>query len=103
MKRFITSSMIGAALLMAAAPLALAYDGQAMAGSAKVSMQQAETIAHKTQPGKIVARELEKENGGSGLRYSFDVKATSGKTHEVGVDAATGKVLENSVEGAHAD
>jgi uncharacterized membrane protein YkoI len=45
---------------------------------------------------------LEKERGGSGLRYSFDIK--NGKiTHEVGVDAKTGKVLENSVEGAHHD
>ena len=103
MKRYTMSAMIGTVLLVAAAPLAFAYDGQAMAGSAKVSMHQAETIAHKNQPGKIIARELEKENGGSGLRYSFDVKANSGKTHEVGIDAATGKVLENSVEGAHAD
>jgi uncharacterized membrane protein YkoI len=102
MTRFTLSAMLGATLLMATAPLALAYDGQAMAGSAKVSMSQAESIAHKTQPGKIVARELEKEHGGSGLRYSFDIKTASG-THEVGVDAKTGKVLENSVEGAHAD
>jgi uncharacterized membrane protein YkoI len=102
MTRFTLSAMLGATMLMATAPLALAYDGQAMAGSAKVSMSQAESIAHKTQPGKITARELEKENGGSGLRYSFDIKTASG-THEVGVDAETGKVLENSVEGAHAD
>lgn len=46
--------------------------------------------------------ELEKERGGSGLRYSFDVK--DGKTtHEVGVDAKTGKVLEDSVEGPNSD
>jgi len=35
-------------------------------------------------------------------RYSFDIKNGS-VTHEVGVDAETGKVLENSVEGAHSD
>jgi hypothetical protein len=46
--------------------------------------------------------ELEKEKGGSGLRYSFDIKH-GGVTHEVGVDAKTGKLLENSVEGRHAD
>lgn len=53
-------------------------------------------------PGKNVAEELEKEEGGSGLRYSFDVKAND-VTHEVGVDAKTGALLENSVEGPHAD
>jgi hypothetical protein len=37
-----------------------------------------------------------------GTRCSFDIK--NGKvTHEVGVDAKTGKMLENSVEGAHHD
>jgi hypothetical protein len=46
--------------------------------------------------------ELEKEKGGSGLRYSFDIK--SGKiTYEVGIDARSGEVLENSKEGAHPD
>jgi hypothetical protein len=46
--------------------------------------------------------ELEKEKGGSGLRYSFDIK-NGGVTHEVGIDAKTGKLLENSAEGPHAD
>ena len=46
--------------------------------------------------------ELEKEKGGSGLRYSFDIE--KGRViHEVGIDAKTGRVLENSVEGVHAD
>ena len=48
------------------------------------------------------SRELEREKGGSGLRYSFDI--TSHKTkYEVGVDAKTGTVLENAREGAHPD
>jgi hypothetical protein len=45
---------------------------------------------------------LEREKGGSGLRYSFDI-SRHGVTHEVGVDTVTGKVLENSVEGPHPD
>ena len=53
-------------------------------------------------PGKITDEELEKEKGGSGLRYSFDIK-NGGVTHEVGVDAKTGKLLENSAEGPQAD
>ncbi len=42
------------------------------------------------------------EKGGSGLRYSFDIR--HGKvTQEVGVDAKTGKLLENAPEGPNAD
>jgi uncharacterized membrane protein YkoI len=56
----------------------------------------------KACPGTITDEELEKEMGGSGLRYSFDIK--SGRTvYEVGVDAQTGKVLENKKEGPHPD
>ena len=51
---------------------------------------------------KITDKELEREKGGSGLRYSFDV-FSKGKTYEVGVDAQTGAVLENGREGAHPD
>ncbi|HEX7341323.1 MAG TPA: PepSY domain-containing protein [Rhodanobacteraceae bacterium] len=64
---------------------------------AKVSLVRARAIALKACHGKIVSEELEKERGGSGLRYSFDVR--KGKVlHEVGVDAKTGKVLENSID-----
>jgi hypothetical protein len=45
---------------------------------------------------------LEKEKGGSGLRYSFDIKRGA-VVHEVGVDAQTGAVLENAKEGSHPD
>lgn len=70
---------------------------------AKITLQQARTTAMKAFPGKITSEELEMEQGGSGLRYSFDVKNSAGVTHEVGVDAKTGAVLENSVEGPNAD
>ena len=69
---------------------------------AKVQMPQAREIALKVYPGKIVKEELEQEKGGSGLRYSFDI-ANGKVTHEVGIDAKTGKLLENSVEGADND
>jgi uncharacterized membrane protein YkoI len=56
----------------------------------------------KAHPGKITDEELEKEKGGSGLRYSFDIQ--NGKvTQEVGVDAKTGELLENAPEGANPD
>ena len=81
---------------------ASAYTGQKLAGAAKVSMEDARAIALKAHPGKITDEELEKEEGGSGLRYSFDIR--QGKvTQEVGVDAITGKVLENAPEGKNPD
>lgn len=78
------------------------FVGHELAGSAKVSLAKAEAIAMKARPGRVTDKELEKEAGGSGLRWSFDVVAR-GKTYEVGVDAVTGKVLENQAEGAHPD
>jgi uncharacterized membrane protein YkoI len=92
---------LGVPLLMCPSG-AIAYTGQELERDSKVSMQQASTIALKARPGKITDRELEKEKGGSGLRYSFDVES-HGTTYEVGVDAATGKVLENNPEGKNPD
>jgi uncharacterized membrane protein YkoI len=92
-----------AALLISLSPMsAYAYSGENHAKDAKISIRQASEIALKARPGKITDRELEREKGGSGLRYSFDI--TSHKTkYEVGVDAQTGTVLENAREGAHPD
>jgi uncharacterized membrane protein YkoI len=81
---------------------AYAYTGQELAGGAKISIDEARAIALKARPGTIADEELEREKGGSGLRYSFDIKS-SGVVHEVGVDAQTGKVLENKKEGPHPD
>jgi uncharacterized membrane protein YkoI len=84
------------------AATAFAYDGQELAGGTSVSLQVARVAALKAVPGRITAEELEKEGGGSGLRYSFDIEL-GGATHEVGVDAKTGKILENSREGPNPD
>ena len=81
---------------------AVAYTGQKLATKAKISIAEARVIALKAHPGTITDEELEKEAGGSGLRYSFDIKRGS-VTQEVGVDAQTGKVLENKKEGANPD
>ena len=81
---------------------AFAYTGEDLAPQAQVSLDKARAIAIKARPGQITDQELGKEKGGSGLRYSFDVK--NGKTtYEVGVDAKTGKVLENKAEGPNPD
>lgn len=81
---------------------AYAYTGQQLATKAKVTIEHAREIALKAHPGKITDQELERESGGTGLRYSFDI--LSGKvTQEVGVDAMTGKLLENKAEGPNPD
>jgi uncharacterized membrane protein YkoI len=87
---------------MASAVNAFAYTGQQLAREAKISLAEARVIALKAHPGKIIDEELEQEKGGSGLRYSFDIR--HGRiTQEVGVDAKTGKLLENAPEGPNAD
>jgi uncharacterized membrane protein YkoI len=100
MKKFAALSL-AASLGFTAFP-AHAYKGEQLAKHAKISIAQARAIALKAHPGKIKDEELEKEAGGSGLRYSFDIVA--GKvTQEVGIDARTGKVLENKPEGPNPD
>ncbi len=79
-----------------------AYVGEELEKNARVSLLKARKIALTAHSGKIVDEELEKESGGSGLRYSFDIKQGV-KTYEVGVDAMTGKVLENAAEGKNPD
>ena len=100
MKRLIVAT--GAVCLSAFLLSAQAYTGEELAKDAKVTIKEARAIAIKAHPGKIANEELEKENGGSGLRYSFDIKHAK-MIREVGVDALTGKVLENKPEGAHPD
>lgn len=63
----------------------------------KVSEAQARTIAMTAVKGTIVESDYEKEGGG--WRWSFDIRE-NGKIHEVGVDAMTGKIVENGVESA---
>lgn len=99
MKRFLiaaaVTSLIGGSAIASTSPTK--YAGYKLASKAKVSMVKARAIALKARPGRIVDQELEKERGGSGLRYSFDI-VSHGKTIEVGIDALTGAVLENGAE-----
>ena len=98
---FCLASSAAIASILATAP-AMAYSGQELAKAANISITQARAIALKAHPGKITDQELEKEKGGTGLRYSFDIKQGSA-TQEVGVDAKTGRVLENKKDGPHPD
>lgn len=102
-RALIAPVVLAASVALTGIAASAAYSGQQYAHQAKVTINQARAIALKAVPGgKIVDQELEQEAGGTGLRYSFDVKI-HGKTHEVGVDAKSGKVLENAVEGANPD
>lgn len=97
---FAAAVSLGTTTALAATPSHFA--GAELLPQAKVTLAQARSTALAARPGQITDQELEKERGGTGLRYSFDIKA-NGKTFEVGVDARTGKVLENDREGPDAD
>lgn len=97
---FAATAMFGATGALAAS--ATHFAGSNLLPMAKVSLAQARATAVASRPGQITDQELEKESGGTGLRYSFDIKS-KGKTFEVGVDARTGKVLENKAEGPNPD
>lgn len=79
-----------------------AEDNVALAARAKLTLAQAQDIALRARAGEVQDHELEAEPGGSGLRYSFDI-LSGGKTFEVGVDAETGAILENTEEGPNPD
>ena len=89
-------------LISPTSEISLAEIGTTEVGTAKVSIAEARAIALKAHPGKITDEELERETGGTGLRYSFDIKSGS-STQEVGVDARTGRVLENVKVGKNPD
>jgi uncharacterized membrane protein YkoI len=101
-KFIIPIALLVAGALLTSAQRADAYSGQELANQAKIDLPTARASALKQRPGKVAKQELEKEPGGSGLRYSFVIKNGS-KAYEVGIDARTGAVLENIVEGPNAD
>ena len=89
MRKMIVASTIGLLLV----------GGSAVAAKSptpKVSMAHARAIALKLAPGKIKSAEYEKEGGI--WRYSFDIQQKR-NVQEIGIDAMTGKVVENKSEG----
>ena len=80
------------------ATTAFALESEKLSAEATLTLDQAKAAALKAQPGKILDQELEHRKGGSGLRYSFDIKVGTA-THEVGIDAKTGATLVNQTEG----
>ena len=97
---FTAAMSLGATGALAVVPSHFA--GANLLPLAKITLAQARSTALAAHPGQITDQELEKERGGTGLRYSFDIR-NNGKTFEVGVDARSGKVLENDREGPNPD
>jgi uncharacterized membrane protein YkoI len=98
----LTVLMGSAVLTVLMTGTAFALTGEKYLSQTKVTPSRARQIALKAYPGKIVSEEIEKESGGSGLRYSF-VIGSKKEQHEVGVDAKTGTLLEDSIEGHNPD
>lgn len=101
--RYVIASIAGLGLTLTGIVGAQAYDGESLAAQAKITLPEARNLALKAHPGTITDEELEKEQGGSGLRYSFDIKGTDKVVYEVGVDAHSGAVLENDRESDRPD
>lgn len=86
-------------LLLLVAVASLGVESGAAAANAptpKISKQRAQAIALKLAPGKIISSEYENEGGG--WRWSFDIQQ-KGHIQEIGIDGASGKVVENKSEG----
>ena len=69
----------------------------ANAPAPRIDEAQARRIAMTVAKGTVAESEYEKEGGS--WRWSFDIRE-NGKIHEVGVDAKTGKIVEDSWEAA---
>ncbi|MBV9930509.1 MAG: PepSY domain-containing protein [Alphaproteobacteria bacterium] len=87
---------LAALTALAAFSAGAAAEAAPQAPAARISMARARTIALRAAPGRVISAELEKENGG--WRYSFDIRL-HGNVQEIGVDAVSGRIVENKSEG----
>lgn len=83
------------AMILSLAASALVLSQGVQAKPAGITMAHARAIALHAAPGRVEKAEREREGGG--LRYSFDIRQGQ-RIHEVGVDVATGKIVENKFE-----
>lgn len=93
MKPFYRIVVLAGLLAAAGVPVQAAQQAPA----AKISMAEARATALTAAPGEVAKAEYEEEDGA--WRYSFDIRQ-DGKIHEIGVDANSGKIVENVWEGA---
>lgn len=96
-------SLSAALALLGAVSAAQAGDVRPHPEEARISFEQARRIALDAAPGAtITEQELEREHGGSGLRYSFELKTAHGE-REIDIDAMTGKILKLTDEWSDED
>lgn len=93
MKITLTATLAGLAAITATA----AFAAGPAKPAAKLSMAQARAIALKKAPGRVVESDYENEKGG--WRYSFDIRQGQ-RIHEIGVDANSGRIVEDAFESA---
>ena len=65
----------------------------------KVGIFTAADAAVKARPGRIIYEEVRQQAGGSGLRWAF-VVCSRGQQYRVGIDAKSGRLLENVAHGS---
>lgn len=95
MKKFFT---IFATIALATAAIGVeAATSDSVIRQVGIAMPQAREIALKARRGEIMSEQIETREGGSGMRYTFNIN-TGEVTYEVGVDASTGAILVNGVE-----
>ena len=82
--------------VIAALSIAGVAQAKQVAPRPRLSLAQAQKMALRLAPGKVISHEYEKEGGG--WRYSFDIQQT-GHVQEIGIDGQSGKVVENKSEG----
>jgi uncharacterized membrane protein YkoI len=98
----LSAALSSASGIAAAAGGPFAYKGEALAHDTRVSLMKARQLAKRERPGIIISQILEREVGGSGLRYSFDIKSGP-HVYEVGIDARNGRVLQDNVASPGSD
>ena len=72
-----------------------AIAGEAQAGDAALSEQEAQRFAMQAAPGEVIDSELENENGT--MVYEFEIQQGD-SVREVEVDANTGAILKNTID-----
>jgi uncharacterized membrane protein YkoI len=75
---------------------AATHRAAAHAPPARLTQAAARAIALRAAPGRVISGEYENEGGG--WRYSFDIQQR-GHIQEIGVDANSGRIVENKSEG----
>ena len=79
-KLIFRSLLVSLLFTIATMGVALALTGGKYLPETRVPLVQARKLALKAFRGKIVSEELEKESGGSGLRYSFVIRRRDKET-----------------------